>query len=426
MKNSRNYISLFLVLMVSFSFSLGSGCSDDGGGGDFPWYFLLSSEKEITAFSITAIEPNTTLSVKFPGSINGTDINVIVPAGTDVTAIVATFTTSGTSVAVGGAAQASGTTVNNFTNPVTYTVTAENGTAQDYTVSVNANGKVHVGDYFVNNAVNLTKLSGYIGVTGILYITDTSIINLDGLDDLIFIGRYLDVGDSVILMNLTSINLSNLTTAGGLYIIGNGVLTSINLSNLTAVVGRLGISGNVVLTSINLSNLNSVGDDLYIDGNIVLTSIDLSNLTTVWGSLQIDGGINDALTSIDFSSLTTVEGDLGINNNDHLTTISFSNLTTVGGDLWVLNNDVLTSIDFSNLPAVGDDLLNDDLWINNNDALTSMSFDILCSVAGNFTITNNTLLCNDIATDLETQLDDCNGGGIGGLRTISGNNVTCP
>src|SRR5512143_2766975 len=70
----------------------------------------LSSAKAITAFSFTS--PAAT------GVISGTSIAVTVPFGTDVTALIATFTAStGASVAVGGTTQISGTTANNFTSP---------------------------------------------------------------------------------------------------------------------------------------------------------------------------------------------------------------------------------------------------------------------------------------------------------------------
>ena len=89
---------------------------------------VVTSTKAITAFSFTT--PAAT------GSIVGTNITVSVPAGTTVTSLVATFTTTGTSVTVSAASQVSGTTANDFTNPVTYTVTAEDGTTQNYIVTV--------------------------------------------------------------------------------------------------------------------------------------------------------------------------------------------------------------------------------------------------------------------------------------------------
>ena len=87
-----------------------------------------NSAKDITAFSFT-----TPAAV---GVISGTNIAVTVPFGTDVTALVATFTTTGASVRVGATLQVSGTTPNNFTSPVTYTVTAADASTKAYTVTV--------------------------------------------------------------------------------------------------------------------------------------------------------------------------------------------------------------------------------------------------------------------------------------------------
>ncbi|MGC1244312.1 MAG: hypothetical protein WA874_22165 [Chryseosolibacter sp.] len=64
-------------------------------------------------------------------------ITVTVPYGTDVTALKANFSASAFStVSVGGTEQASGETANNFSVPVNYTVTADDGTSAVYAVSV--------------------------------------------------------------------------------------------------------------------------------------------------------------------------------------------------------------------------------------------------------------------------------------------------
>jgi len=65
-------------------------------------------------------------------------VEVTVPAGSDVTSLVATFTLSeGATAKIGNVAQVSGVTANNFTNPVTYTVLAEDATTtQDWVVTV--------------------------------------------------------------------------------------------------------------------------------------------------------------------------------------------------------------------------------------------------------------------------------------------------
>ena len=90
-----------------------------------------STEAEITAFNFAR---STGSLIDYAA---GT-INVMLPHGTDVTNLVPTFTlSSGSSAKVGDVPQVSGTTSNNFTTPVTYVVTAEDGvTTRDWTVNV--------------------------------------------------------------------------------------------------------------------------------------------------------------------------------------------------------------------------------------------------------------------------------------------------
>jgi hypothetical protein len=91
--------------------------------------------KEITAFGFLAAN-NEHLSADVTATINGTAVAATVPFGTDVSALVATFSTTGTSVTVGGTEQVGGTTANDFTAPVAYTVTAADDTTDGYTVTV--------------------------------------------------------------------------------------------------------------------------------------------------------------------------------------------------------------------------------------------------------------------------------------------------
>ncbi len=88
----------------------------------------LATSKSISAFSI--ISPVAT------GVITGTNIAVTLPYGSAVTALVSTFSTNGASVKVGTTLQTSGSSANNFTSPVTYTVTAADSTTQTYVVTV--------------------------------------------------------------------------------------------------------------------------------------------------------------------------------------------------------------------------------------------------------------------------------------------------
>jgi hypothetical protein len=92
----------------------------------------LSSANDITGYSFTEQTGTATID-----TVNHT-VDIEVANGTDVSSLVATFTTSASvqSVQVGGVDQVSGKISNNFTSPVTYTVTAEDGTQQTWTVTV--------------------------------------------------------------------------------------------------------------------------------------------------------------------------------------------------------------------------------------------------------------------------------------------------
>ncbi|MEI6079707.1 MAG: hypothetical protein WCQ53_03610, partial [bacterium] len=79
-----------------------------------------ASSKNITSFSVVGAE----------AIISGTNISVTVPFGTDVSNLTPSITHTGT-----GIAPALGT-AQDFSLPITYTVTAEDGSTQDYTVTV--------------------------------------------------------------------------------------------------------------------------------------------------------------------------------------------------------------------------------------------------------------------------------------------------
>ena len=125
MKSFRVFV--FKALFVFGLSLIMAGCGGGGGGGGAS---PVSDAKSITAFSFTSPAATGTINE------NAKTIAVTVPNGTNVTALDATFTTTGASVKVGGAVQVSGTTADDFTNPVTYTVTAADGSIALYTVTV--------------------------------------------------------------------------------------------------------------------------------------------------------------------------------------------------------------------------------------------------------------------------------------------------
>lgn len=96
-------------------------------------YRILEQNAEENTTEISSFLFLTPYSV---GVISGTDISVNVPYGTDVTALVASFSYVGSSLVANGTEQTSGETANDFTNAVTYTLTGVDGATIDYTITV--------------------------------------------------------------------------------------------------------------------------------------------------------------------------------------------------------------------------------------------------------------------------------------------------
>jgi hypothetical protein len=158
------------VVVTAFSLAtitlLIAGCPAPGGGGETQ----LSSAKAITAFSFTSLAA--TVAIDEYMKI----IKVTVPYGTDVTALVATFTTTGSSVKVGSTVQVSGTTANNFTSPVIYTVKAADGSTASYKVTVIVGAWQTVGTAgFSAGITSYTSLA--IDSTGTPYVAFSDVAN---------------------------------------------------------------------------------------------------------------------------------------------------------------------------------------------------------------------------------------------------------
>ena len=114
---------MFLSMVVAMGACTKSSTPDSGGS------------NSITAFSFQTT--GNQIPVSSQASIQGSNIALFLPPGTNTGALVATFSVSGNAtVSVNGVTQTSGVTPNDFTSPVTYTVTTTGGKPQTYSVSV--------------------------------------------------------------------------------------------------------------------------------------------------------------------------------------------------------------------------------------------------------------------------------------------------
>jgi hypothetical protein len=125
-------INLTFLLLLCFI-----GCDTTDGS-------TKSDEKTINTFAIGSNE----------GVILGETIAITVPYETDVTTLTPTVTFSGQSVSPASGAE------QDFTNPVTYTVTADDGSTKPYTVTVIRRGRPSITVEFTGIAdeqIDMTK-----------------------------------------------------------------------------------------------------------------------------------------------------------------------------------------------------------------------------------------------------------------------------
>ncbi len=128
-KISITVLSVLLSLIVS-----GCGGGSSGSGEQYPRF--SSSDNEIVNFTFP-VSKNPALAGDVTGLIADPVITLEVPHSTDLTSMIAEYTTNSTHVEVNSNVQSSGITPNNFSNPVEYTVTADNGVKRVYSVVVN-------------------------------------------------------------------------------------------------------------------------------------------------------------------------------------------------------------------------------------------------------------------------------------------------
>ena len=103
-----------------------------GGGGNTSTSATANKSNTKTFTNFSVVTPNT------QGIINEASklITINITEPTDVTKLVAKFSSTGVSVKIGEIPQVSGTTINDFSKPVNYTVIAEDGSTETYRVEV--------------------------------------------------------------------------------------------------------------------------------------------------------------------------------------------------------------------------------------------------------------------------------------------------
>ncbi|MDN4165376.1 lamin tail domain-containing protein [Cytophagales bacterium LB-30] len=299
---------------------IASGATVDFSGGSVDYTVTAQdgSTQQIWAVTVTEAPSNQTAITAFSfaeqtgaATIDaGTQtITIEVANGTDVSGLVATFTLSdGASAQVGGAAQTSGVTANDFTGDVVYTITAEDGTTtQDWTVSVSEESVVvpnfeDFTNYPVSTGTTAYSNGSFAGNNGITW----NYIQANGANEAVITDKSLMLGrNRSPLSSLTSQSISGgigtlefdyrqaFSTNVNLEVYVNDVLiTTVTTSSEVGVVKNSGtininVGGDFILSFRQPSGAGQVGID-----NISWTSYEDINapVFTVALALEEVGG----------------------------------------------------------------------------------------------------------------------------------------
>lgn len=146
---SKHYVFILIVSALIIVAGI-SGCDESD-----------SDTNVITSFSFLSAD-NDQLNSDVTGTITGSSINVLMPFGSDITQLTASFSTSGERVSINDVSQASGETENDFSLPVIYTVTAGDGSQREYTVTVTIShsepSTSKVADHTIMNMLRLGQI----------------------------------------------------------------------------------------------------------------------------------------------------------------------------------------------------------------------------------------------------------------------------
>ncbi|HEX2881889.1 MAG TPA: hypothetical protein VHO25_20350 [Polyangiaceae bacterium] len=190
--------------------------------------------------------------------------------------------------------------------------------------------------YTIDDADDIAAIVDCTTMNGNLIVSDTMLTSLS-LPNLVEIEGFFNCQLNPVL---TSVSLPALTTTGHIAFSGNEELTSLNLSNL-ATAGGMTVFVNK-LTSLSLPKLVSVAlefDFVVVSGTAdPLTSLSLPELATVGSIFSVRHTL--LLTELALPKLATV-GDFTVEGNNALTNLTAPALATVQGGVRILSNPVL-------------------------------------------------------------------------------------
>ena len=261
-------------------------------------------------------------------------------------------------------------------------------------------GWTYVGDYTIQNEVDVTALEGVGHISGQLRIETSTVEDIDlpflhtvNARLLIqnnpklksFSMRLGSMGGSVTIQDnpaLTSFSLSGgKMLQGDFTITHNEHLTNFSVYNPLYVSGNVTVEDNAALFSLGgLRTLHHIGGNLTVKNNAALGT---AGWSFIEGPVSIGGQLtvaqNPQLQFFD-TRLEQVGKDIRIQDNAKLSFFKVKELTSLAGGLVLKNNPVMTLLQgLESLRSVGGDL-----HLEGSDGLDVLPLDALEHVGGDF------------------------------------------
>ncbi len=255
-----------------------------------------SPSKQITSFKINGVS----------GVINNNTIGVTLPYGTNPSSLVAKFVTTGKQVSVNSVVQISGHTVNDFTHPVVYTVTAADGTTAQYTVVV----KIAL------NSAKAIKSFSINGINGTIFGLNINLTLPYGTDRSKLIATFTTTGSTVFIGN--TVQVSGTTQNDFTSLVKYIVYAADGSSNIYTVnvVDALNPAKAMTAFAIGQNQGTINGTDITVHvpyssdlTNLIATFSTTGQTVTVGSTVQISGQtINDFSNSPVIYKVTAADG----------------------------------------------------------------------------------------------------------------------
>ncbi|WP_234859274.1 DUF5018 domain-containing protein [Aquimarina aquimarini] len=304
----------------------------------------LNPAKEILSFSLqNANNPALSIDIESLLDQDNHTISILVPYGTDITALQPSIT-----VLEGTTISPQSDQANDFTNPVTYTVTAQDGSTQQYQATVEYSDYPVLIEILKQNPVNRLiwdvedrSMESWVGVH----------LNSTGRVTKIYAKNNINTIPTVI-ENLTE--LTNLTLYRGRLTsiptqIGNLTkLTTLNLysNSLTSIPAQIGNLTKLTTLVLGANQLTSIPQQIENLTQLTTLHLGKNQLTSV--PTQISKLTKLTTLSLSFNTLTSIPIELG--NLTELTSFYLNSNTLTSIPAQIGNLTKLTSLTLSENP----------------------------------------------------------------------------